>query len=364
MKKILVVSTVKLTMDGIINVLKNYYFRMNKNKFEIEYVFPAVSNQHLYEEFVSSYKVNLITRTVKTLPMYVYKLFRLIKQNKYDIVHIHGNSATMAFELIAAFFAGTKVRIVHSHNTTCSSKFMHKVLSPFFKKLYTNAFACGEMAGNWLFGKDKFKIINNGVDLSRFSYNKTTRNDLRKQLHLENKTIIGHVGAIVKQKNHEFLIDVMEQLYKKDKSFHLLLVGNGSKREEIEQLVIQKGLQEAVTFAGIISNTNDYYQAFDVFVLPSLYEGLPLVSVEAQASGLPCFISDTVSKEAGVTSFVQFYSLNSSSEEWADAIIRTQTGNREENSIQGVALLKEAGFDIEENVKSLEVFYERVTAEI
>lgn len=359
--KILVVSTVGVTANGIIVVLKNYYSRINKEKFKVDFVFPRARDEKLKKEFESMANVEVFPRGLKNIPSYMFKLYKLIKENKYDIVHVHGNSATMVFEMLAAAVGGVKVRIVHSHNTECSSKRLHSLLNPLFKRLYTHTFACGEKAGAWLFGDGKARIIKNGVDLDKFKFDDDARQKIRDELNVSDKIVIGHIGVFNEQKNHVFLIDIFEALYKKNQNCHLVLVGSGEKFEEIKELVGRKGLTDAVTFAGIVRNSNEFYQAFDAFVLPSLFEGLPLVSVEAQASGLPCIIADTVSEEAKVTELVEFLSLETSPDKWADAILsKVSEKDRKEVSQRAVVDLTEAGFDIVKNVEDLEKIYEEM----
>ncbi len=358
MKKILVVSTSPVLMNGIIVVIKNYYSRFNKDKFDIEFVFPSVIVDNLYDEIKDIGKVHIIGRNIKNIIMYVLRMYKLMRHNKYDVMHVHGNSSTIFFELLAAKLAGVKVRIVHSHNTTCSNKTLHSFLHPMFRVLYTHAFACGKEAGKWMFKNGEFIVINNGIELNKYRFDRNIRNNLRKKLNLEDKIVLGHVGGFHHQKNHDFLIDMISNLYNENSKYHLVLVGGGVRFEEIKSLVEKKGLINAVTFVGIVNNPYEYYQMFDVFVLPSFYEGLPLVAVEAQASGLPCVISDAVSPGVELTKLVHFCGLHSGVSGWTDLIWNLKNDKREEESNNAICSLRNAGFDITENVRSLEAFYE------
>ena len=154
------------------------------------------------------------------------------------------------------------------------------------------------MAGDWLYGKKtKYTVFNNAIELDKFVYNEQIRNRIRKQYHIEDKYVIGHVGRFCYQKNHDFLIDIFEKVHEREKDSVLLLIGEGELEDEIKAKVHRLGLDECVIFAGTCNNVNEMYQAMDVFVLPSRYEGLPVVGVEAQAAGVPCLFSSNITSE-------------------------------------------------------------------
>ena len=205
---------------------------------------------------------------------------------------------------------------------------MKQILRPFSKTFATNYMCCSELAGRWLFGDKEYNegnvyLLNNAIDIDKFKFNEEMRKKARKELNIsEDKLVIGHIGRFVETKNHSFLIDIFREIYKRNNDSMLLLLGQGPKLEEIKEKVRKYNLQDNVLFLGQRNDANRLYQVFDTFLLPSLYEGLPVVGVEAQASGLPCLFSKGVTKEAKVLNTTQFVSLDNSAEVWADKTIQ------------------------------------------
>lgn len=227
--------------------------------------------------------------------------------------------------------AGVPIRIAHSHSTTNKAEkkknMMKMALRPFSKKYATHYFCCSELAGRWLFGDKTYDsgnvfLLNNAINLDKFKYDKKIRDEKRKELELaDNILAVGHIGRFVAQKNHIFLIDIFNEIHKKNDNAILLLAGQGPLQEEIKNKVHELGLESKVKFLGQINDTYKLYQALDIFVLPSLYEGLPVVGVEAQATGLLCELSNDMTKETKVLDTTRFISLNTSAEEWATIIL-------------------------------------------
>lgn len=230
---------------------------------------------------------------------------------------------------------------------------MKQALRPFSKKYATDYFACSELAGRWLFGDKTFEqgkvtIINNAIDLDKFKYDEKIRKDKRKELGIKDDTlVIGHVGRFVAQKNHTFLIDIFNELHKKEKNSILLLIGQGPLMDEIKQKVDLHGISDSVKFLGQRDDVNELYQVFDVFLLPSLYEGLPVVGVEAQATGLLCELSSDMTKETKVLNTTRFISLDISAEEWSSIILNNYSkfkrhDTKEEITKNNFNIMKEA----------------------
>ena len=219
---------------------------------------------------------------------------------------------------------------------------------------------CSELAGRWLFGdkaydEGKVYLLNNAIDLDKFKYDKKIGDKKRKELGIKEDTIvIGHIGRFVAQKNHIFLIDIFNQFHKKEKNSILLLAGQGPLQEEIKNKVRELGLDDSVRFLGQRNDANELYQAFDVFLLPSLYEGLPVVGVEAQASGLLCFFSDDMTKETKVLDSTVFMSLSNTAEEWTGEILTNLKDYKRINTKNEVS---DNGFDIEIEARKLEKYY-------
>lgn len=202
---------------------------------------------------------------------------------------------------------------------------MNKVLYPFFLLLYTHGFACGKDAGKWMFHNKPFEIIRNGINLKQYRYNEVVRSEYRKKLDVGRRTVIGHIGNFVDQKNHTFLLDAFAELLKMDENYLLLLISEGSLLEEIKEKARVLQIEDNVVFTGKTTVVQHYLQAMDLFVLPSLYEGLPVVLIEAQAAGLPCIVSDRVTKEADLTDSITYIPINNP-KDWAMEIKKYKTG--------------------------------------
>lgn len=275
----------------------------------------------------------------------------------YKVVHMHSSSKNFMV-LKKAKKYGIGVRIAHSHNINFQSKNKIKTLigdifkKP-LKKYATDYFACSKLAGKWLFGDEKVKIIHNAVDYEKFKFNENKRNELRKALGIENRLVIGNVGRFTDQKNHDFLIDIFGEIHKKNKNAVLMLVGTGEKQEKIRKRVEQLGLQKDVLFLGFKNNVNEYMWAMDCFVFPSIFEGLGLVLIEAQATGMKCFTSKgVVPEEAKVSNLLEYISLEKSAKQWAELIMGSDL-RREEIKQE----LEKEEYLIEQTAKELEKFY-------
>ena len=358
--KILVINTVPTDKNGITNVIFNYLKAMGN---DVAFDYVAINNPNVfYIKFLKEQGAALYTLKRRNVLGYIGELCKIIKKNKYDAIHVHGNSHTVVLELFAAKLAGCKVRIVHAHSTGCNSVALHKLLADLFDCLCTNRLACGEEAGKFMFGNKPFEIINNGVDVEKFSYDYKTREALRVKLALaENDILIGHVGYFMPVKNQSFLIDVFAELAKNDSRYHLVLIGDGSMRTEIEQKVASLGLTNKVTFTGNIDNVSEFLNAIDIIIMPSLYEGLPLTLVEQQANGLQCVVSDTITAEADKTGNLHFLSLQASILDWVHTVENSHCmQNRALRSKDAIVAIEKAGYSIRKEAKKLVEYYEAI----
>lgn len=355
--KILILNTIIFNNNGMAFVIKDYYEAMDKTDMEIDFL----TTKEPSDEFKRWFKENNLKYFVvnKSNPLkYVLKLKKIAKAGNYDLVHIHGNSANMAFELLGCKLGGIKRRLTHVHNTTTDHPVMHTLLYPLFSALYTDALACGQDAGKWLYGNKPFIELKNGRDIDKFSYNPQKSLRMKEQLGLKDKLVIGHIGGFHKQKNHTFLIDICKSACETREDIHFLLLGDGVLRKEIEAKAKNLGVYDKITFTGPVNNPEDYLQAMDAAVLPSLYEGLPLVAVEWQINGLPCVLADTVTPEAALCDFVIFLSLDDSPEKWAELLIQSaENSDREKNALYAVDRVREAGFDIKQSAEVLRNIY-------
>jgi glycosyltransferase involved in cell wall biosynthesis len=356
--KILIIATTRFEIDGITNVILNYYRAMDKTDMQIDFVIPNDIREDLkveFEKFGSN--VYKMSNRVKKPWTYIRKLTKLISENSYDIVHAHGNSCTLALEMYSAKRGGTKVRIPHSHNSTCKHKLVHKLLEKPFELFYTHAFACGQKAGEWLYNGKKFDIINNGIDINKYKYNQEIREKYRNLYNLNGKKVIGHIGHFSYQKNHEYLIEIFEELYELDKNYKLMLIGDGHLRVNIESKVKELGLNDSIIFTGKTLDVSQLMQAIDMIVMPSRFEGLPLTLIESQAACLSCFVSDVVSEEVAITDLVHFISLEKSPKEWAEQINKSLPENRGETKNAIYTKILDSGYSITDNAKKVKKLY-------
>lgn len=319
---------------GVEAVIMNYYRNIDRTKVQFDFVIDGYEKSLLDDEILSlGGKVYKVEPYSKNIFKYIYQIYKIVKQNNYEIVHSNMNTLAV-FSLFAAWLAGAKVRILHNHSTAVKSEklrsAMKYILRPFAPVFANRYMACSKLAGEWMYGKKKMqsgevKVLNNAIDVDAFAYNEELRKKLRHDLDIDKDTlVIGHVGRFMYQKNHDFLIDIFNEIRKQKRNSLLLLIGDGPLRQSIEEKVKNYGLQNNVKFLGLRKDVKDLYNVMDVFVLPSWYEGLPVVSVEAQANGLPCFVSDKVSKECYLSSSMHFISLSENADIWSKEILNSK----------------------------------------
>lgn len=354
-KKVLIISTVGLIYDGITSVILECLKSMNRTGIEFYVVATVDCKPGIVKQLneLGCVIVDFPDRR-KQPALYFFELIKFIRKEEISVIHAHGNSATLAVEMIAGWLGGAKKRIAHSHNTRCEQVKADKILRPFFNLSYTDALACGEEAGRWLFGSKKFVVLNNGRDIDKFSFKDEKRKSVRAQLGLTKEKAFGHVGGFVEQKNHDFLIDVFREIKKIEPEAKFYLIGEGKRRKEIEE----KAKDLDVTFLGTVDNVYDYLNAMDGMLLPSLFEGLPLVAIEWQINGLPVLASDTITKECAISDSIRFYSLKSGETAWAREILQMiEIDNRYRNSIQAQEKARLRGFDIRNSAEMLRRMY-------
>lgn len=355
MKKILIVSTVGLIYDGITSVILQYLQAMNSKKFDI-YVVATIDAKPSIINQIENCDCTVITfpnRRTETLK-YFFDLIKFIKSNHIDIIHAHGNSATLAIEMVAAKIGRCPKRIAHSHNTKCNQIKADKILRPIFNCSYTDGLACGEDAGKWLFGDKKFEVLTNGRNIEQYKFSLQNRNKIREFYGIKDELVIGHVGGFFEQKNHRFLVEIYKEVKKIEPRSKLFMIGDGILKTEIEKACEKL----EVIFTGSIDNISEYLSAMDGMVLPSLFEGLPLVSIEWQINGLPCVLSNKITKECKLTDCVDFLSLDDSAQNWAKVIVnKIKNNKRQFCADKSYKLIKNSNFNIDNNVKKLERIY-------
>lgn len=351
----------KLNAAGVEAVVNNYYRNIDHSKYQFDYIIDADSSFEPPQELIDMGARYYVVPPYQNLLVHMKALIRLFKKNEYKIVH-SGMNTLAVFSLCAAWIAGVPVRINHNHSTASKGEtkrnILKYILRPFAKLFATDYVACSYYAGEWMFGKKSMQcgevtVFNNAIDLSRFKYDETIREKKRLELEINDKFVIGHVGRFCFQKNQEFLIEIFEEVHKQREDTVLMLIGIGETVDQIKDLVKKKDLQDYVLFLGARSDVNELYQAMDVFVLPSRYEGLPVVGVEAQASGLPCVFSTSMTDETKMTGVAQMISLDKDITFWAQQVLECANMVRKDTCEE----IKKAGFEIETEAKKLERFY-------
>ncbi len=284
-----------LNYAGIESVIMNYYRNIDREKVQFDFI--ATSQGGRFEDEIRSLggKIFYLPSKSKHPFKYMNGLEKIIRENKYDIVHSNTNSASAYLDLKPAKKAGCKVRIAHSHNSSCLVKWQHRLFKPLLPGVVTHRFACSEPAAKWLFGKNKdYEIINNGIDFDKFAFNREKRNEVRNAQKWDDSFVIGNVASFQERKNQRFMVELMPELLKSIPNAKLVLVGEGETKNKLRQLCEELDIADKVEFLGIRNDIDMLLQGFDVFCFPSFFEGLAVAYVEAIASGLSVIISDGV----------------------------------------------------------------------
>ncbi len=290
----------------------------------------------------------------------VQKFFE--EHHEFRVVQGHMTSTAGIYLPIAKKY-GIPIAVAHSRNAGVV-KGLKGIATKFFRRNLADkadyCFACSELAGEDVFGEEamhqgRVKIIHNAIDAGRFTYDADRRKEVREQLGLADQLVLGHVGRFNYQKNHPYLIDIFASLCKIRQDVVLLLLGEGPDMESMKEKCRLLGIEDKVRFLGNQKQTEDYYQAMDIFLLPSFFEGLPGVLVEAQAAGLKCFVSDTVTQEAKVTDLVTYLSIEQPAGEWAKKISAEAVYERRDT----YQTMRDAGFDVETQAVGYRLFYQK-----
>lgn len=337
-------------------------FRSLPEEYKMDFIVSA--NNGFYEQEVLAlggriYRVPLRTKH----PITTFKaIYDVVKKNNYTHILKLCDTPIGLYDLLAAKLGGAKVLCVRSCNSNTSESklrsFINDILRPFLNCFTDVKLAPSSLAAEFTFGKNEVKkgnvhFIHNAVDLDVYRYSEENRIHVRNEFNIaESQLVVGHIGRFNQQKNHKFLIEVFAELLKKVPNAVLMLVGKGEKRAEIEQQITELGIEKSVIFTGVRSDVPALLSAMDVFVFPSFYEGMPNTVIEAQATGLPCVIADTITEEAGVTDCVHFKSLADSAEEWAHTALSLLVDCKAERACYKKQM-QNAGYDIESSVKQV-----------
>lgn len=360
MKRILIINTIGFGYEGITNVVMNYIENMNRR--DMELFFCVFRNKKKVIEWLEKFGTIVEVpprKSVKSVFDYMVHLNEIMKKNRFDVVHIHGNSGTMVIETFLCKLNNVSKIIIHSHNTRTDHPFINCLFRRIAIRQADVCLACSQDSGVFLYGKRKYTVLNNAINLERFQYDEKVRKQYRGKLGINEEILIGHVGNVRKQKNHDFLVNVFKEYYKLNSNSKLLLVGDGPLLDSIKEKVKLMGLQDNVIFTGSRSDVECLYQAMDIFIFPSLWEGLGLVALEAQISGLPVLASNNVPEAAGCTDRFFSLELELGEKKWAEKIkcILDECEKRKVLSEKEKQAIRDKGFDIKTEAGKLENIY-------
>ena len=330
--KILYISYV-MNQGGIENFIMSASRKLYTEN-EVSFLTIIHSDEKFYyEDEINNMNCNLFKVDkikIGTLK-FIIQLVKIFKKEKFDVIHSNIYVAS-GYVMFAAWLAGIKVRVSHSHSTYVASNFKQKInykIAKLLVKLFSNRkIACSKEAGTSLFNKSKYDIVENGIDINKFIYDAKKRNEIREKYNIKKDDIvIGHVGRFVKVKNHEFIIRVFKECLKENKNYKLFFVGDGQEMDNIKKLVGKNNITDKVIFVGSVIDPSSYYNAMDVFIFPSLFEGLPYVLIEAQVNGLKIIASENVSRDSNLINNITFLSLNDDIKKWVNKI-KINSNNR------------------------------------
>lgn len=352
-----------MDLGGIQTFIMNTYREMIKRDVQFDFMTFHQRKQHFEDEIVSLggmiYKLpsrrDGLVKTRKAISKFYDQ------HPEYTVVHYQTSSLSYLDPLVIAEKKHVPIRIVHSHSTNAPGNRIHYYLHNYNKKrikrIATHYFACGELAAKWMFDgsrcEQQVKIINNGIDIKLYTFNAEIREELREKMGLVNKFVLGHVGRFSAVKNHQYILDVYTQFLKLNPELDtaLILVGDGDLRENIENYAKQLGINDKVMFLGARNDVEKILQAMDFMIMPSLYEGFPVTAIEAQASGLSCVLSDSITKEVLINDNIQMLSIKENPVVWAKAINPSNV-----RMIENGNLIK-AGFDMKTTANELYSVY-------
>ena len=343
---------------GLETMLMNYYRYIDREKVQFDFLenrkFRPDYHEEIYQLGGKIYQTSRLIPWSRSYRDEVRSFF--ISHPEYKIVHVHQDCLSSVI-LQCAEEAGVPVRISHSHAASQDKNLKYLIKLYYRRKIpryATDLLACSHAAGDFMFPGCSYQIMKNAIEVDRFTYNSAVRKKIRDEFGFDDKIIIGHIGRFSPQKNHSFLIQVFAECLKREPEARLLLVGDGELRSDAEKQVKESGIEDKVLFTGVRGDVEELLQAMDVFLFPSLYEGLPVTMIEAQASGLPCVISDQVPEECIITNdLVKIQSLKNPADVWADIVLEQAAQKRVDHSEE----VKISGYDVKDAAVWAEKYY-------
>ncbi len=320
-------------MSDKIGEIETYLYNLAKTcdytKFSLDFV-EMSENDIVYKEDLKKFGAKIIKLNLKNggWIQHYKKVKELLVDSKYDYVYMNVMACSLLQPvIIAAKNKNTKL-CIHSHTAALSSKYslktkcVHYFIKNFIKSNQILKVACGKKAGQYIFGNKNFTVFYNGIEIEKFQYNQTYRNEIRKEFDIKsNEKLFGNIARLANAKNPIFLIEVFNEILKQDKNAKFILVGDGDLEQQVIYKIEELGIQDRVVLTGRRDDANKFYSALDVFILPSLYEGFPISLVEAQVNGLKCYASDAIDDEVNITGNIKFISLKKDAKEWSKIIL-------------------------------------------
>ncbi len=354
MIKVLMIGLGKMDQGGTESYLMSVFRNTDHNSIQMDFLVHR-PEEGCYEEEIKKAggKIIKLPRLREHPWRYCYRLFRVIRDGRYNIVHRHSTASVMWIDLLIAMTAGVRVRIAHSHNTDWEKHFIHYMGIPILNLLATDRFACSKEAGRWMFGRAKFHIMKNGINTRRFAFNQDSRIRYRELLNIGHKTAVLNVGRLVPEKNQKWIIDLASAM-KSDPDIEFFIVGDGPLREELNLTIHKKGLSNKVHLLGQREDTACIMMACDMLILPSVFEGMGIVLIEAQCTGLPCIVSDALPREADAGKCI-FLKLDLM--KWKQMILK-MAGNVNDRSDSYQSAVR-AGFEEKTTAKRVLEYYKR-----
>ena len=353
MKRVLCILS-SLDAGGAETFLMKVMRSLPAEEYQLDFIVSVADGCYTQEVLKRGGKIYQIPQRKKDFFGAFRGIQKVVKESQYKAVLKLGENSLSVFDLIAAKWGGAKTLALRSCNAptglSLKARFLHSFFRPLLNATTTVKLAPSKLAADFMFGtKANVKLLNNGIDLNFFQFYPQGRKQIREEFDLENKLVVGHVGRFHVQKNHRFLLEVFKEIHKQRKDAVLLLVGTGSFEQDIRKQIDELNLQECVIFAGQRFDIPNLLSAMDVFVFPSFHEGMPNTVIEAQATGLPCVIADTITRDADLTGLVHYLSLSDSSEFWATQALSLLSGQRENMS----SVFSKKGYDIKDVAKEL-----------
>lgn len=369
-KKIRILQSLdSLGIGGNEVFVMNFFRHIDKKRFQIDFIIYNDSAMDFYDEIIASgstvyvCKSNNHNRYLDIL-VKIIKVRKILIKNKYNIIHCHGCSFMGIFRgAIAGHFAWNVKVISHSHNSgilknTLLDKIARILLKKYLSKIVDLGFACSDIAAknkytDEFMKTEKFSIINNSIDINKFLFNKDIRKEMRNKYKINDEIIIGNIGRLEEQKNQKFLLKIFLEIKKRSIPAKLIIVGDGVLNDNLHKYAFENGIENDVIFTGKVSDSNNYYQMMDIFVLTSIYEGFPFVMVEAQVNGLSAVVSSNITKSVNISGDVKFMPLEENEEEWADIILKSKRKWNDNLNCKNIF----RNYDLEYQARTLENYY-------